>query len=989
MNVENIAFKTRARTIDHLGREQIADCPTAVSELWKNAYDAYAERVELNIYDGNLPVAAIADDGHGMSKEDFINKWLVVGTDSKVSDFNNQADHRTTLKRPRQGQKGIGRLSCANLGSLLLLISKSTSAPFAAALIDWRIFENPFLMLQDIQIPVIEFSLQEELVTQLPIMFDALMSNIWGSGKHDDKDRTTRIVAAWAAFDQLELRQGKPSTKSAVEETIISASFDDRHFSCWDVWTNKSSHGTAMFMANISDDLQAQLSTEPRQHQPDAIARAQERLFQTLSNFVDPFARQNEISGGGSFSTAVIAWNGLLRRPILDETRSFRIENLDDLEHLVEGKVDTDGVFRGHVKAFGKWLPDEIQIKPSELYKSRADTACGAFHLRLGTYERDSQKSTHSKEQHQFLAAQAELYSGFMVYRDGLRVMPYGREDNDYFEIEKRRTQHAGRFFWSNRNLFGRVLITRHENPNLKDKAGREGLIDNKASKRFRSLVENVLIETAKKYFGTDSANRKAELPDIAASNAKIRAENDKKKLNSLQRKRFRANLKNNAAALDEYLKLVEELILELASLDTPTIPLVTSLKQRISNFLDQGKDFSLSPVPSSLGSLEEAYRAYRKKEKLAHSLLIEANASVNTAIEKLAPKAPREIILQQLQSYAAQLHSRIRKWSVEGRVLLSEEITRFNEVVDHRNKAFHAATAALADEANSGQIELNTALRLLDEEYQRQYSESADLFIPYLSSLKNMREQIDYENALTHATNESSRLRDEVERLHSLAQLGITVEIVGHEIEALDMTVTRGLRALPDDVKETPAFKSISLAQQALSDRWRFLSPLKLSGEKYRTNISGNAIFEYVERFLGEGLHRDGIVFSKSSAFSDLNLYEQPSRLFPVFINLVNNSRYWVMQNDNQPKQILLDYIDGNVYVSDTGPGVDDEDIENLFSLFFTRKNRGGRGIGLYLCRTNLLAGGHSIYYETDKKKKQLSGANFVIGFKGAINNV
>lgn len=33
--VISAAFQTRARTIDHLGREQIADCPTAISELWK------------------------------------------------------------------------------------------------------------------------------------------------------------------------------------------------------------------------------------------------------------------------------------------------------------------------------------------------------------------------------------------------------------------------------------------------------------------------------------------------------------------------------------------------------------------------------------------------------------------------------------------------------------------------------------------------------------------------------------------------------------------------------------------------------------------------------------------------------------------------------------------------------------------------------------------------------------------------------------------
>ena len=58
--IETVPFQTRARTIDHLGREQIADCPTAVSELWKNAYDAYARNVTLDIYDGKTPVTAMA-----------------------------------------------------------------------------------------------------------------------------------------------------------------------------------------------------------------------------------------------------------------------------------------------------------------------------------------------------------------------------------------------------------------------------------------------------------------------------------------------------------------------------------------------------------------------------------------------------------------------------------------------------------------------------------------------------------------------------------------------------------------------------------------------------------------------------------------------------------------------------------------------------------------------------------------------------------------
>lgn len=116
-----VSFQTRARTIDHLGREQIADVPTAVSELWKNAYDAYARAVSLHIFGKGKPVAAIFDDGTGMDRNQFIGKWLVVGTESKVGDQTVPADERQGLApRPKQGQKGIGRLSVAALGSTVL-----------------------------------------------------------------------------------------------------------------------------------------------------------------------------------------------------------------------------------------------------------------------------------------------------------------------------------------------------------------------------------------------------------------------------------------------------------------------------------------------------------------------------------------------------------------------------------------------------------------------------------------------------------------------------------------------------------------------------------------------------------------------------------------------------------------------------------------------------------------------------------------------------
>ncbi|TQQ44292.1 HAMP domain-containing histidine kinase, partial [Vibrio cholerae] len=119
------------------------------------------------------------------------------------------------------------------------------------------------------------------------------------------------------------------------------------------------------------------------------------------------------------------------------------------------------------------------------------------------------------------------------------------------------------------------------------------------------------------------------------------------------------------------------------------------------------------------------------------------------------------------------------------------------------------------------------------------------------------------------------------------------------------------------------------------------------------------------------------------SESFKSISLYEQPSKIFPVFINLVNNSRYWVKETEID-RTIRFDFVDGLVYVSDNGPGVDIDDIDNLFSIFFTKKQRGGRGVGLYLCKQNLSSGGHQIFYEKESNKKILSGANFVIMFKG-----
>lgn len=985
--IETAAFKTRARTIDHLGREQIADCPTAVSELWKNAYDAYAREVALHIFDGEVPIAAIVDDGHGMSREEFIEKWLVVGTESKASNTITPESDRNGLPfRPKQGQKGIGRLSSANLGSLLLLISKRKDQPFVAALIDWRLFENPFLYLQDIEIPIIEFFDKDELLEQLPVMFDRLMGNLWGDGR--DLARDQRINAAWVSFDKLEESEGKPLTREAIEQVLIAAVFETRHLQQWLVWNGTKTHGTALLMGNISFDLEAQLNGRIGLDEESTAQQAKERLFETLQNFTDPFVDQAEIAEGYAvedFRFSVTAWEGLLSRPIISDEREFDLRNLEELEHIIDGTVDSTGIFRGYVRAFGQRLDGEIQILPKVKITTRSDSKVGPFHIRLGSYEREADKSTYSAEVLTKLKDQSNRYGGVMVYRNGLKVMPYGREDSDFFEIEKRRSFHAGREFWSHRRTFGRIALTREDNPNLKDKAGREGIIDNKAAKVFRDIVQNILMTAARRFFGTDAETRKQMLPPIQESNTKAKADEAQKKVKARKRKEFRKNLQDFSPKLRHSLNELQQLA-ESARLGLPDDETeILAIRERVSGLRNDVRELSLGPPPSSLGTLEDSYKDYRRDSREVAELLVQLNDTLIKKLEILKPKSPSETAYSELNRNAAFLHNRLRKWNQEAKEILNSELQRISELIDERNKSYHREMLPRLDDLEHQRISMTQVLDELDRERDRQDRKNAEVFEPYISVLKSLQESIDIESMISFTLEESTVLNKKLEELNSLAQLGITVEFIGHEIEGLDMTISRGLREMPDQIKTTQAYVSVKTAHEALTDRLRFLSPLKLSGEKIKMWLNGNKFVEYIQGFIGDSLAHRGITLDATLAFRSFSIYEQPARIYPVFINLINNAAYWVCQGSAESKEILLDIVDGKVVIADDGPGVEEDDLKHLFTLFFTRKLRGGRGVGLYLCRANLAAGGHTIDYIKDGNLKRLPGANFIIDFKGA----
>ena len=144
-------FRTKARAIELLGRKQIRDSVTALAELMKNSYDADAPwlRVEFDV-GTKAEHIIIADSGIGMTSSDIQEKWLVLGTNSKT----NSKGKTSPGGRILMGAKGIGRLASARLGKQLWMFTKSAKSLWNIVYINWNLFENPYLALEDIQIPV-------------------------------------------------------------------------------------------------------------------------------------------------------------------------------------------------------------------------------------------------------------------------------------------------------------------------------------------------------------------------------------------------------------------------------------------------------------------------------------------------------------------------------------------------------------------------------------------------------------------------------------------------------------------------------------------------------------------------------------------------------------------------------------------------------------------------------------------------------------------
>lgn len=143
------------------------------------------------------------------------------------------------------------------------------------------------------------------------------------------------------------------------------------------------------------------------------------------------------------------------------------------------------------LKLFQKYFKDSSYI-----------TECGDFNFEFYIFDLKISSENPSKymldKDEKDIIKEHRIY----LYRDNIRVMPYGDPDDDWLRIDMARGTVSAAEFLSNDQVVGCVYITQDGNPKLKDKTNREGLIEEgKALEDFINVLQLILKYLRKKVY--------------------------------------------------------------------------------------------------------------------------------------------------------------------------------------------------------------------------------------------------------------------------------------------------------------------------------------------------------------------------------------------------------------------------------------------------------------------------------------------------------
>jgi len=217
-------------------------------------------------------------------------------------------------------------------------------------------------------------------------------------------------------------------------------------------------------------------------------------------------------------------------------------------------------------------------------------------------------------------------------------------------------------------------------------------------------------------------------------------------------------------------------------------------------------------------------------------------------------------------------------------------------------------------------------------------------------------------------------------ERLASVGQLasGIAHELNNPLTSVIGFSQLLSDKDIPEDIKEDVKI-IYSEAQRAAGVVKNLLTfARKHASVKQLVNL--NSIIETVLELRAYEQRVSNIKVNTRFAFNLLEVSANAFQLQQVFINIIINAEYFMIEAHHRGTLIITTEKAGNIIkasFADDGPGILAKNLGRLFSPFFTTKELGkGTGLGLSICHGIVTEHGGRIYAESKLGK----GATFVV---------
>ncbi len=513
--MKKLRFRTNSRHISQLGRELVTDFVTALVELIKNSYDADAYGVKIILDKPNTPESKIIliDTGSGMTQEDFENKWMVIGTNNKVT------EPFSAKGRKKAGKKGIGRFSVERIAEKVSVYSfTDTEQPYKVK-INWNSFEDINIAALNQRINILkdheDSSAAKYISSQLEYFFL--------TDKVDEADKNSVVTIMGSnAFEYPIFYNINKLNELEKKIVPILKKYENIEQLVEDV-------ESSLEIIDIHNDTVA-FSMIDELYQKYELPAPQTGMILVMEGLRDEW-KQKDIDKLQKELRLLVAPDLIEKDPFKIEliAQEFRIEDIilvNEILDLRYAKVDAK-IYDNAKKIYISYKDKDGKTDLIE-EELEQPLLCGDVYVEVYFFLRDANNLTNSGAGYNFRFAQKMLdtYCGIKIYRDNFRVKPYGDIGNDWLFLDQKKVKDTHGYLVGNNQVIGVVKIGDVTNPLLVDATNREGIIENEAYEQLKSFLTkctNLISDVRRKAYLADQENEKK----LAAEKEKIDAQFD------------------------------------------------------------------------------------------------------------------------------------------------------------------------------------------------------------------------------------------------------------------------------------------------------------------------------------------------------------------------------------------------------------------------------------------------------------------------------